>query len=161
MRRVAAAAIAFIRVACGAVRARSRHLEVSRAHIAIAVVVLVLAAAAAASGGYGRLLAQSKPLASDPTVGYLAFTRLPANLHVFTLVFTGPHGQMAAHGFIQCINPGIRVNSYPITTRPYVRSYRTPPGSTDCRAGGDTDVLVTNPDGTSRVVPGTVRLYGR
>jgi hypothetical protein len=91
----------------------------------------------------------------------MGFTRLPATLHVFALVFTGPPGKMAAHGYITCVQPGININQHPIATRPYVRSYRTPLRATDCRAGAGADVAVTEPDGSLRVLPGTVRLYGR
>jgi hypothetical protein len=127
----------------------------------LVAVALVLASAVAA-GGYGRLLAQSKPLASDPTLGYLGNTVLPRNLHIFTLVVTGPPGKLGATGFIRCApNPGIRINSYPITIRPYVRSYRTPPGSSGCLAGGNSDIAITNADGSLKVIPATIRLYGR
>jgi hypothetical protein len=126
----------------------------------VLAIAVVCAPFAGAGGGYGRLLAQSKPLASDPTLGYLGFTHLPANLHVFTLVYSGPPGKLAAVGFIGCINPGIRINNY-ATTRPYVRSYRTPPGSSDCRAEGHANIEQTNPDGSLKIIPATIRLYGR
>jgi hypothetical protein len=45
--------------------------------------------------------------------------------------------------------------------RPYVRSYRTPPGSRGRLAGGDSDVQVTNPDASLKVIPATIRLYSR
>jgi hypothetical protein len=124
-------------------------------------VALACASVALAGGGYGRLLAQSKPSPSDRTSGAIQLTQLPASVRVFTVVFSGPAGQMTMDFYVGCVNGEALWVRTIVTKRPYVRSFRPSRTSGACRASGGANITQTNPDGSLKIIPATIRLYGR